>query len=159
MDCINTVWFNRLLLVRIIWAKGKASQWLRSTLFSFVWRLFSPLSHTKFSQEYLLQDLQNLSRGNRKQEARMVRVKYAACSSKRLESCNVKMMQLQAGDLCALGDLQSVKEQDFHPPSLKSVRDRKDKNQLISKCVEVLKSPVKDMGHQTVAYVQVLRST
>ena len=144
MDCINNVWFNRLLLIRLVWARAHSSGWRQSVLFRFVWRLFSPLAHTKFTQEDLLQELQHLSRGGRKQDARLVRVKYTACASKRLLPCNVGMMQLQQGDLCAYGDLQSVAEADFHLPTMKTFKQREQKSQLLSKSVEALKAPVKD---------------
>ena len=146
MDCVNHLWFNRLPLVRLYWAKGQSSQWSRSALFRFAWRLFSPVPHTKTTQEDLLQELQHLSRANRKQEARMVRVKYAACTSHRLQSSNVKMLKLRQGDLCAYGELQSVTESDFRPPTLKSFKAQAAKSSLTSAAISALKKPTQAWG-------------
>ena len=108
--------------MRLVWAKLRASGWKRSAVYQYVWKLFVGISHTKTSQEDILQELTHAQRQNRRRDIHMPRVAYAISTSRRLQSLPLPALELATNDIRLHGKKAKPIGDDFVPKSLKSTQ-------------------------------------
>ena len=107
--------FNKLWIVRLMWAAARARGWRRDSIYKFVWKLHSGLLDTKATEEDLLQEITNLARQNRKKDTDPFRSFFRIATSKRLDSLSVSKLDLPEGDVTALGRGGSITAEVFQP--------------------------------------------
>ena len=137
MEVLDQIWFDRLLLVQLLWAKLRAHGWTRAPLYHFIWVYFSGIMHTKYVLEDALQHANHLVRSGRKQDIRPVRLAFQVATSPRLdECCNVPVVSVEAGDLAQHGNYDVLAE-DF---LLRKENKERKPAQVILDAMECLQS-------------------
>ena len=137
MECLESVWFYRLRLVRLVWAKLRACRWTRSSIFKFCFQLAKALTNAKTTQEDILQELNHLERRSRRKDVDLCGMFFKITRSKRLDSCPIDMVQLQPGDMRAHGSAKAVLADDFFPK--KSVQKDEYQSEVIERAIQALR--------------------
>ena len=148
MEATGLLWFDRLVLVQLLWAKLWAHGFIKQPLLEFLSTLYSGILHTKYVLEDALQHANHLVRASRKKEIRMTRLAQQVASSPRLsECCNVPPVTVLPGDLASLGQFDIVGDDFRIRPVCK-----KEKSALIVEAIKALSdnpAAIKPSGTET----------
>lgn len=115
--------------MRLLIAKCRVANWSQTSIWAYVWRLFSGISTTKATQEDILQELSNLTRQNRRKDISLTRVMFTAATSDRLSAipCNSLELDPSRQDIDQYSSLASdsdkVTMNDFLPRKVQSHDD------------------------------------
>ena len=144
---LRNVWWHRLPLVRLVWSKLRAHSWARSSVWTFIYKLFTNgLVHTKTTQEDVLQHLQHLSRASRGGDVRMTRAFYSEATSLRLKATgDIPMLSLQKGDLFVHGSKNQVTNDCFRARKVSAKsQEFLDHQEIVKQTISTLKAGTQD---------------
>jgi hypothetical protein len=146
MECLGQLWFDRLLLVQLLWAKLKAGGYMRAPLYQFIWVYFSGIVHTKYVLEDALQHANHLVRASRCKDIRPQRLAYQVATAARLdECCNVPIVKVKPGDLALHADFDIVQD-DFRLRKSDKSRQPAKVIQSAIECMQSKTAQVKQAG-------------